>query len=176
MTLNSIEEKEKRVMKMLQEGKNFQEIAKEEHISFTFISMVKKKMLGEDPSINKRLSIPTQALKMFSGGKSVLEVTIELDRPVEEIRGYYEDYLDLKKMSDLVLLVEFHYHNIPIIKRMIRFILSNPVSQNDLIIALSLVKDINRLKNIKKNLEEKIETLHKTRNQRLDGGRVINQF
>ena len=35
-------------MELLKEGKNFQEIAKEAHVSFSFISMVKKKMLGED--------------------------------------------------------------------------------------------------------------------------------
>ena len=48
MTLDSLSDKEKLVMKLLEEGKNFQEIAKEAHVSFTFISMVKKKMLGED--------------------------------------------------------------------------------------------------------------------------------
>ena len=78
-------------MKLLEENKNFQEIAKDAHVSFTFISMVKKKMLGEDPSVNKRLSIPTQALKLFSEGKSLIEVTITLDRPILETRGYHED-------------------------------------------------------------------------------------
>jgi hypothetical protein len=111
------DEKEKLVMKLLEEGKNFQEIAKVAHVSFSFISMVKKKLLGEDLSVNKRLSIPTQALKLFSEGKSVLEVTIELDRPLEEIRIYHEDYLDIKKMSDLTLLMDFHQENLPIIRK-----------------------------------------------------------
>lgn len=58
---------------------------------------------------------------------------------------------------------------------MIRFILSNPVSQNDLIVALGFVKDINRLKNMKKNLEEKIENLNKTRNHLLNNRHRVNQ-
>jgi hypothetical protein len=58
---------------------------------------------------------------------------------------------------------------------MIRFILSNPVSQNDLIVALEFVKDINRLKNMKKNLEEKIENLNKTRNHLLNNRHRVNQ-
>lgn len=59
--------------------------------------MINKKRLGEDPSVNKKLSTPTQALKLFSEGKSVIEVTIILDRPITEIQGYHNDYLRLKK-------------------------------------------------------------------------------
>ena len=46
MAFKSIIEKERLVMRLLEEGKNFQEIAKVTHVSFSFISMVKKKMLG----------------------------------------------------------------------------------------------------------------------------------
>ena len=48
MALESLIDKERLVMKLLEEGKNFQEVAKEAHVSFTFISIVKKKILGED--------------------------------------------------------------------------------------------------------------------------------
>lgn len=37
-----------------------------------------------------------------------------------------------------------------------RFILSNPVSQNDMIIALTLTTDFSSIRNINKNLEAKI--------------------
>lgn len=176
MTLTFVIDKEKLVMDLLKAGKSYQEIAKEAHVSFSFISKENRKLLGITSEVTKKLSIPSQALKLFSEGKSVLEVTIELDRPVDEIRGYYEDYLDLKKMSDLALLVEFHYHNLPIIKRMIRFILSNPITQHDLIVTLELVKDIKRLKNTKKNLEEKIQNLTETRNNMLNYKRRIIQY
>ena len=72
MALDSIYEKEKLVMKLLEEGKNFQEIAKEAHVSFSFISMVKKKMLGEDTSVIKNCQYRHSALKLFSEGKSVI--------------------------------------------------------------------------------------------------------
>ena len=68
MATDSIEEKEKRVMKLLEEGWTFKEIAQKEHVSFSFVSMVNKKRLGEYPTVNKKLSIPTQALKLFSVG------------------------------------------------------------------------------------------------------------
>ncbi|WP_458720421.1 hypothetical protein [Candidatus Nitrosocosmicus sp. R] len=53
---------------------------------FSFISRVKKKMLGQDLTVNKRLSIPPQALKLLSEGKSLIEVTITLDRPIRNPR------------------------------------------------------------------------------------------
>ena len=43
MGIDSIDEKEKLVMKLLEENKSFQEIVKAAHVSFSFISMVKKK-------------------------------------------------------------------------------------------------------------------------------------
>ena len=68
MTLESNNIKEKKVIEMLENNKNFQEIAKTLRVSPNFISMVKKKMLGEDTTINKKLSIPSQALKLFQKG------------------------------------------------------------------------------------------------------------
>lgn len=129
ITLYSISEKEKLVMRLLEENRSFQEIAKEAHMSFSFISMVKKNMLGEDPSVNKRLSIPTQALKLFSEGKSLIEVTINLDRPSSETRKYREDYLRLKNMDYLVSLVESHRDHLPTISKLIKYIIQNPLTK-----------------------------------------------
>ncbi len=168
MTLDSLSDKEKLVMKLLEENKNFQEIAKEAHVSFSFISMIKKKMLGEDSSVNKRLSIPTQALELFSQGKSLIEVTITLDRPSLETRKYHEDYLRLKNMDYLVSLVEVYRDHLPTISKLIKYIVQNQFTKNDLMVALALVKDIPRLKSAKKNLEEKIENLNVTKNHLLN--------
>lgn len=176
MALESLSDKEKLVMKLLEEGKNYQETAKEARVSFSFISMVNKKRLGEDPSVNKRLSIPTQALKLFSEGKSIIEVTIILDRPISEIQGYYNDYLRLRGMNYLVSLVEAYRDHLPTVSKLFKYITQNPFTKNDLIAALALVNDINRLKITKKNLEERIEYLNKTRNHLLNNKRLINQY
>jgi hypothetical protein len=42
MAIDSIEEKERREIKLLEEGRTFKEIVKVEHVSFSFISMVNK--------------------------------------------------------------------------------------------------------------------------------------
>jgi hypothetical protein len=145
-------------------------------VSFSFISMVKKKMLGEDPSVNKRLSIATQALKLFSEGKSVIEVTITLDRSISEIQGYYNDYLRLRGMGFLVSFIEAHRNHLPTISKLIKYIVQHPFTKNDLIGSLGFVKDINRLRTVKKNPVENISTLNPTRNQLLISRRKMNQI
>ena len=143
---------------------------------FSFISRVKKKMLGEDLTVNKRLSIPTQALKLLSEGKSLIEVTITLDRPISETRGYHSDFLRLKNMDCLLSLIESHIDILPTVSKLIKHIIQNPFTKNDLIIALELVYDINRLRSVKKTLEEKIEILNEAKNHLLNSKRRMNQY
>ncbi|MDN5866113.1 MAG: hypothetical protein L0H55_01780 [Candidatus Nitrosocosmicus sp.] len=133
-------------------------------------------MLGEEPSINKRLSIPTQAIKLFSEGKSVIEVTIILDRPISEIQEYHNDYLRLKGVGYLVSLIEAHRDHLPTISKLINSIIQNPFTRNDLIVALGLVKDINRLKSTKKSLEERMEYLNEARNHLLNNRGRMNHY
>lgn len=174
--MDSFEEKENRVLKLLEERKNYQKMPEEEHVSFTFISNVNKKMLGQDPSVNKKLSIPTQALKLFSEGKSVIEVTISLDRPIKEIQQYHNDYLKLKNRGYLVSLIEAHVEHLPIIIKLINYIIQNPFTRNDIVATLALVKEMPRPKSTKKNLEKKIEILINTRNRLLNRRESTNQI
>jgi hypothetical protein len=174
--MTPIEEKEKRVLKLLEEGWNFKDIAKEEHVSFSFISIVNKKRLGQDPTLKKQLSIPTLALKLFSEGKSIIEVTIILDRPTSEIREYYYDYLRLRGIDSLVSLIEAHKDHLPTIIKLIKYIIQNSFAKNDLVATLALVKEIPRLKSTKKNLEEKIESLTNTRSRLLNSRQRMNQI
>jgi hypothetical protein len=57
--MESFRDEESRVMKLLEEGKGktLQEIAKAGHVSFSFISMIKKKMLDKDSEVINRLLI-----------------------------------------------------------------------------------------------------------------------
>lgn len=161
MATNSIAEKEKRIMKLLEENHTSKEIAQKEHVSFSFISMVNKKRLGLDPSVKKQSSIPTQALKLFSEGKSVIEVIIILDKPYSEICKYHDDYLRLKNRSYLVSLFEAYQDTLPTIIKIIKYLIQNPSTKDELIATLTLVKDIPRLKITKNNLEQKIKDLGK---------------
>lgn len=159
MTLDPISDKEKLVMKLLKEDKNYPEIAKEARVSFTFISKVNKKRLGENTSVKKQLSIPTQALKLFSEGKSVLDVIIILDRPSQEILEIYDDYLQLINLDEIASLIDFNQEYLSTITKLINYVIQNSVSTNDLLTTFELVKDLPRLKSMKKQLENKIKVL-----------------
>ena len=159
MTLDPISDKEKLVMKLLKEDKNYPEIAKEARVSYTFISKVNKKRLGENTSVKKQLSIPTQALKLFSEGKSVLDVIIILDRPPQEILEIYDDYLQLINLDEIASLIDFNQEYLSTITKLINYVIQNSVSTNDLLTTFELVKDLPRLKSMKKQLENKIKVL-----------------
>ena len=49
-------------------------------------------------------------------------------------------------MGYLVSLIEAHRDHLPTISKLIKSIIQNPFTKNDLIVALGLVNDINRLK------------------------------
>jgi hypothetical protein len=172
---DSIQDKEKRIMKLLEEDRTFKEIAQKEHVSFSFISIANKKRLGLDQSVKKQSSIPTQALKLFSEGKSVIEVIIILDRPSAEICKYHDDYLRLKNRSYLVFLIEAYHDSLPTIVKIIKYLIQNPSTKDDLIATVALVKDIPKLRNIKQNLEEKIRELTKRKNCLLNEIQDIRQ-
>jgi DNA-binding CsgD family transcriptional regulator len=93
------EEKEKRVIELHKQGKTYREIAKEEHVSPGRISSIIKKSNGEEET--KPVSKDTQARKLFSQGKTPLEVANELDLGVEEIERIYGDFWKLNGLYDL---------------------------------------------------------------------------
>jgi hypothetical protein len=177
--MTSIEEKEKRVLKLLEEGRTFKEIAQIEHMSFSFISIVNKKRLGKDQTINKKQSIPTQALKLFSEGKSVIDVIIVLDRPSAEIRNYYYDYLRLRNMTQLVSLIVSYKESLPTIIKLVSYLIQNPSTKENLLESIKVVKEFPRLKALKKQLENKIQALRHEGNCLSDGYNSsggINQY
>ncbi len=88
-------EKEKKVIELLKQGKTFIQIAKVVHMSFGNIGRIKRNLIGEreggkgeqnSNNANKKTeSISTQAFRMFSAGKSPVEVAIELDHSTDEV-------------------------------------------------------------------------------------------
>ena len=93
------EEKEKRVIELHEQGKTYREIAKEEHLSPGSISSIIKKSNGEEET--KPVSKDTQARKLFSQGKTPLDVSNELDLGVEEIERIYRDFWKLKGLYEI---------------------------------------------------------------------------
>ena len=61
-------------------------------------------------------------------------------------------------MDYLFSLVEAYRDHLPTIAELIKYIVQNPFTKNDLVFTLDLVMDISKLKSTNKNLEEMIIT------------------
>ena len=100
----SREEKERLVIELYNQGKTIRDIAKELRMSFRDIGAILKKAsteMEEKQDISESLSPSTQAYRLFSKGKTPIEVAISLNLSEAETSEYYEEYLKLKQMDEL---------------------------------------------------------------------------
>jgi hypothetical protein len=100
------QERERLVIDLYNQGKTIRDISKEARMSFRDIGTILKKASGEreenqDKKQSSLLSPSTQAYRLFSKGKNLIETAIELDLSEVETTKYYEEYLNLKQMHDL---------------------------------------------------------------------------
>jgi predicted transcriptional regulator len=99
------QEKERQVIDLYNQNKTYREIAKEVRICPRDIGNILKKASGEKEEKQDRtqslLSPSSQAYKLFSEGKTPIEVAIALDLGESETIKYYEEYLNLKQMHEL---------------------------------------------------------------------------
>jgi hypothetical protein len=104
------QEKERQVIDLYNQNKTYREIAKEVRICPRDIGNILKKASGEKEEKQDRkqslLSPSSQAYKLFSEGKTPIEVAIALDLGESETTKYYEEYLNLKQMYDLQMVYE----------------------------------------------------------------------
>ena len=108
--LLSREEREQYVIQLYKENKSVREIAKLMHMSFRDIGAITNKVrseverershLDEDEDIKSK-SKTTQAIKLFSDGKTTVDVVIALDLSADHVRAIHRQYWDLKHMYEL---------------------------------------------------------------------------
>jgi hypothetical protein len=113
------EERERFVIDLYNQGKNYREIAKEARISFRDIGPIVKKAIKEketmeakqenkadnNPDFNsnnqKQPSLAGQAYALFSQGKTPKDVAIELDLREYQVTKYQREYRKLEDLHDL---------------------------------------------------------------------------
>jgi transposase len=107
------------------QGKNIREIAKEARMSFRDIGIIlnkanegreqnnnnnndieNKKQQQEQEQQEQQLSLSTQAYKLFSDGKSLIQVPVALNLKESEITRFYKEYIKLSHMHDLNIVYE----------------------------------------------------------------------
>jgi hypothetical protein len=110
-------EKEEFVIRLYKENKSIREIAKLMHMSFRDIGEIMNKLkqekgrqerdLDERDDVNDTSkSKVTQAIKLFSEGKTPVEVVIALDIPADEVHAIYREYLELNGMYDVLQIYD----------------------------------------------------------------------
>jgi hypothetical protein len=99
-------DKEQLVIKLHQEGQTIRKIASAAHLSFSEIGSIIRKIDGRDNETKdlKNKSKDTQALYLFSIGKTPLEVTIELDLTTTVVHEIQEEYWALNQLHELAFV------------------------------------------------------------------------
>jgi DNA-binding CsgD family transcriptional regulator len=116
------QERERFVLDLYNQGKNIREIAKEARISFRDIGVILNKGVegreqqqegNNDAADNKNLqqqkqeqqhlSTSTQAYKLFSEGKTPIEVAVALNLRESDVTKFYKEYWRLNHMHAQII-------------------------------------------------------------------------
>jgi hypothetical protein len=102
------QEKEDYVIRLYKEGRSIREIAELVHMSFRDIGAITNKVKLQADRERGYITVDaepkskeSQAFKLFSEGKSPVEVAIALDLDAGRVRAIYYDYWELKGMYKL---------------------------------------------------------------------------
>jgi hypothetical protein len=119
MSILNRQERERLVLELYNQGKTIREIAKEVRMSFRDIGVIldkaaEEKTKGEEGikqnnnngGEKNQQSLPTKAYKLFSEGKTPLEVAIELNLRESEATKFYKEYWKLKQLHNLNMVYE----------------------------------------------------------------------
>jgi DNA-binding CsgD family transcriptional regulator len=121
MTILTRQERERLVLDLYNQGKTYRQISKEARISPRDIGVILNKALEmtegskeeqqqqdniESEKNQECLSLSSQAYKLFSEGKTPIEVAIELNLSESEATKFYREYWKLKQLHNLNIVYE----------------------------------------------------------------------
>jgi DNA-binding Lrp family transcriptional regulator len=144
----SREEKAQYVIQLYKENKSIREIAKLMHMSFRDIGAIIKRLKSEAEREKGHVeerndydikSKSTQAIKLFSEGKDLVDVVIALDLPPDEVREMYRQFLELNNMHKLVEVYDEMENYLPSLLELFRIIESRGINKNDIINVLKII-------------------------------------
>ena len=103
------EEKERLVLDLYNQGKSTREISEEARMSFRDIGAILNKAIEEKETSKEqaeKMSQSTQAYKLFSEGKSPVQVAIALNIREPEVAKFYVEYWKLRQLYSLNKIYE----------------------------------------------------------------------
>jgi hypothetical protein len=160
------EERDESVIGLYKDGKTTREITKLMRMSLRDIGVILKKVklqadrergyMNDDEVDMESKSKEAQAMKLFSEGKSPVEVVIKLDLAADRVRAIFQDYLELEARHDLAEI----YNNLGAnslfrIIRLCEICKNLRMNEHDIYRALDIAKHGEL-----QNLQWKVEYLH----------------
>jgi DNA-binding CsgD family transcriptional regulator len=155
------EEREEYVIGLYKEGKSVRQIAELAHMSFRDIGTITKKVkLQADRQrgyINDEIDTETkspesQAFKMFSEGKSPIEVAILLDLAADRVRAIYREYWELTGRYKVAQIYDEARYNLSNLLKLHKIVNDLGVGEKEIIKVLELAK-YNELENLQWKVE-----------------------
>jgi hypothetical protein len=129
------------VLELYRQGKTIRQIAAAAHLSFTDIGAIIRKIDGRDKDGDietkdlKNKSKDTQALYLFSIGKTPLEVAIELDFSTYEIHNLQEEFWALNQLHDLAFVYSEIKNFLPLFMKLYRCLKERKMLNEDYLIS-----------------------------------------
>ena len=175
--------KEKRVIELHQHGKTIRQIAPEVHMSFRDISKIikaydkkiglqqSKKEENNQSSKIKKLSLSSQAFKLFKEGKKPTDIAIILDIQYPKVSKFWYQFLKLEKKFDCYEFYEVWQYDLPSLLSISNFMKRNDVSGTDILNVLRIANDVINLNQTYLNLKTETKYLEQKRMYLLDYSR-----
>ena len=170
------DQKEQYVIQLYTEGKTFKVITQLTHTSFRDISAIIKRhqetierQSGQLEERNddydiKSKSKTTQAIKLFSEDKDLVDVVIALDLPADEVRDIYRQFLQLQDMHELVRVFDEMQNFLPSLLELFRLTISRGFDKNDIINLLWII-NTGQLEYLKGRIQSRTDALNWLENE-----------
>jgi uncharacterized coiled-coil DUF342 family protein len=144
-------EKEQFVIRLYKENKSIREIAKLMHMSFRDIGQIINKFkkeaerarghTDEEEIDDKAKSKESQAFKLFSEGKTPVQVVIALDIPADVVQAMYREFWELTGMHRLNVIYEEKKDSLPSLLKLHKIVEEQRMSEGEVINVLKLANN-----------------------------------
>ena len=160
-------EKEKLIISLKKQGKTIRQIAEQTQSSFSTISNILKKAEDEERKLAQKKTVGeeetqkgaryTQAMKMFSRGKSTIDVVKKISgMKADEVLALHADYLELKKAKELARAYREDRPYLSSLLRLYERTRQENITQDDFVLAM---QDVKRLRSLDKKIFSAIDYL-----------------
>jgi predicted methyltransferase len=128
---------EEQIIRLHKAGKSTREISKFVHKNYSVIGAVLRKYFPEEyqSSEIEKETKETQALRLFSLGKTTTQVAIALNEKPELVEGYFAKFWRLERMHSLDAIYRENKKSIPLLLRLVNRLRREgilPVTKNQL--------------------------------------------